>query len=103
VSDPYDFPAKIQIQTHNLCNYACKMCPYPSSSGRKREPMSERLLERLLSELKRERRSVDLCLMLQNEPLLDARFPELLRQAHAHEFVKSIYTVTNSRPILAFP
>jgi radical SAM protein with 4Fe4S-binding SPASM domain len=95
VSDLLDFPSKIQIQTHNLCNYACKMCPYPAGSPRKREQMPESLLERLLAELERERRAVDLCLMLQNEPLLDARFPALLASAHASPFVKSIYTVTN--------
>lgn len=95
MSHSFDFPTKIQIQTHNLCNYACKMCPYPSRSEHKLRQMKEELLGRLLDELNREQRSVQLCLMLQNEPLLDPRFLSLLRKAHENELVRSIYTVTN--------
>lgn len=92
-----DFPSKIQIQTINLCNYACPMCPYPQQSeGRVRSTLDVDLFYKIVSEVREAKRRVKLCLMLQNDPLLDRRFIEFLDYAHAAEdAVSSISTVTN--------
>jgi radical SAM protein with 4Fe4S-binding SPASM domain len=92
-----DFPRKIQIQTVNRCNYACQMCPYPEvADGVRTRHMEDSLLLRLLDEVRGEGRRVRLCLMLQNEPLLDRRFVDFLRLAHdADDAVETISAVSN--------
>lgn len=91
-----DFPTKIQLQTINLCNYACGMCPYPDlGEGRSKQLLSEALYTKLLEELAERRRDVQLCLMLQNEPLLDRRFVDFVARANAHPFVSRVATVSN--------
>lgn len=92
-----DFPSKIQIQTINLCNYACPMCPYPDlSEGRVRSTLDVDLFYKIVAEVRAAKRRVKLCLMLQNDPLLDRRFVEFLDYAHAaDDAISSISTVTN--------
>lgn len=95
--DRLDFPRRIQIQTINLCNYACRMCPYPAAAeGARLARMDEALFRRVIQEVREAQRKVKLSLMLQNEPLLDRRFLEFLRHAHdAADAVESVSTVTN--------
>lgn len=92
-----DFPSKIQIQTHNRCNYLCPMCPYPEMApegGGVR--LDGELYYRLVNEVREAGRRVKLCLMLQNEPLLDKRFLEFLDHAHgAEDAIVSVSTVSN--------
>ncbi|MDY7228808.1 radical SAM/SPASM domain-containing protein [Hyalangium rubrum] len=92
-----DFPSKIQIQTTNRCNYTCPMCPYPESAGgREGVRLDDALYHRLIKEVREAGRRVKLCLMLQNEPLLDKRFLDLLDEAHrAEDAIASISTVSN--------
>ncbi len=92
----WDFPRKIQVQTFDGCNYRCVMCPYPETAASERRHLSIDLFKRMLAELEREKAGVQLCLMLQNEPLLDKRFLEFLELAHAAtDGVKDVATVTN--------
>lgn len=96
-TDLLGFPHKIQIQTYDSCNYKCGACPYPETSeGKVRTRMEAALLSRIIAEVREAGRRVRLCLMLQNEPLLDRRFLDLLDEAHAAEdVIESISTVTN--------
>lgn len=93
----FDFPQKIQIQTHNRCNFACRMCPYPTTNKlQDRHRMDENLFRRIVDETQEAGRKVKLCLMLQNEPLLDKRFKDFVEYAHsATDGIASISTVTN--------
>jgi radical SAM protein with 4Fe4S-binding SPASM domain len=93
----FDFPAKIQIQTINRCNYGCPMCPYPEVTAREAQVrLDGDLFRRLIGEVRDAGRRVRLCLMLQNEPLLDRRFRDFLDEAHrAEDAIASISTVTN--------
>jgi sulfatase maturation enzyme AslB (radical SAM superfamily) len=97
IPEELDFPSKIQIQTINLCNYACPMCPYPDQSeGRVRSMLDVDLFYKIVAQVRAAKRRVKLCLMLQNDPLLDRRFLEFLDYAHAAEdAISSISTVTN--------
>lgn len=101
--DWLSFPSKIQIQTVNLCNYGCPMCPYPqTSAGVSRAEMEPGLLRKLVGEVREAGRKVKLCLMLQNEPLLDRRFTDFLDYAHAAEdAVSSVHTITNGSALSA--
>ena len=92
-----DFPSKIQIQTVNRCNYLCPMCPYPEVTAQEdKTQIDSELFERLIDEVRQAGRQVKLCLMLQNEPLLDRRFVDFLDLAHRSEdAVSSISTVSN--------
>ncbi|MCP3102945.1 radical SAM protein [Myxococcus sp. K15C18031901] len=91
------FPSKLQIQTINRCNYTCPMCPYPDvAGGREGISLDTALFRRLIDEVRAAGRKVKLCIMLQNEPLLDKRFLELVDYAHAAEdAISSISTVSN--------
>lgn len=90
------FPRRIQLQTHNRCNYRCGMCPYPQTSkGVAAQWMSEGLYRRILEQISAQDRPVALCLMLQNEPLIDRRFVDWVTEAHAIETIDVVATVTN--------
>lgn len=93
----FAFPQKVQLQTIDACNYRCGLCPYPTlSKGRARTRMDVSLLDRIIGDVRGAGRQVQLCLMLQNEPLLDHRFGHLLEQAHsASDAVSSVAAVTN--------
>jgi len=75
-------PISAAIQTVDRCNAACVMCPY-SSTHRQGPPtvMSDELFERVVRELHRAGTVRTICLMLQNEPLLDRRLGERVRVA----------------------
>ncbi len=91
------FPSKIQIQTINRCNFSCSMCPYPNLTALENKvQLNSDLFRRLIDEAQALKRKIKLCLMLQNEPLLDHNFINFLDYAHKHkDTVKSISTVTN--------
>jgi radical SAM protein with 4Fe4S-binding SPASM domain len=104
VSSPdFAFPRKIQIQTHNRCNFACSMCPYEAAAtSSSRVQMDKDLLRKIIGEVAAENEHVELCLMLQNEPLLDRRFLDFLDDAHsAVSVVDSVSTVTNGSTLTA--
>jgi radical SAM protein with 4Fe4S-binding SPASM domain len=93
----FAFPRKVQIQTVDACNFRCPACPYPLRLGGPARPrMDPSLLDGIIAETRAAGRTIKLCLMLQNEPLLDRRFLQLLSQAHeAEDAVESIASVTN--------
>jgi radical SAM protein with 4Fe4S-binding SPASM domain len=75
-------PISVDLQTIDRCNAACVMCPYPSQdhSGPARR-MDDALYTRILHELRDIGTVRTICLMLQNEPLLDRRLHERAREA----------------------
>ncbi|MDQ3973519.1 MAG: radical SAM protein [Actinomycetota bacterium] len=98
MSEPVSaFPQKIQVQTQNRCNFACSMCPYPALAPEQDQvQMESELFCRLVDEVAAANAQVQLCLMLQNEPLLDRRFVDFLDYAHgATDAIVSVSTVTN--------
>lgn len=69
---PHYFPSKIQIQTVNLCNASCIMCPLSTSKKKKPEVMSNELFEKIIKEIVQEQSPFTFVfLYLQNEPLID--------------------------------
>ena len=67
------FPSIFQIQTINLCNAACEMCPISKMSNIKTEVMSDKLYEKIVKEISDEYlRFTTVYPYLQNEPLMDA-------------------------------
>jgi MoaA/NifB/PqqE/SkfB family radical SAM enzyme len=93
----FEYPRKIQIQTIDLCNYRCPMCPYPAlSEGRVPTRMRPDLFTRIITDVREAGRRVRLCLMLQNEPLLDPGVYDLIEEANAaQDAIISVSTVTN--------
>ena len=77
-------PIYVQLQTVDGCNGACLMCPHaaPTRPGQARV-MEPALYERILTELHAAGTVQVLCLMLQNEPLLDPLLAERIRRARA--------------------
>jgi MoaA/NifB/PqqE/SkfB family radical SAM enzyme len=102
MSKLFSFPKKIQIQTINLCNYSCRMCPYPAGSDLKAQRLERALFTRIIEDVRNAGERVELCLMLQNEPLLDKRFIDFLAEAHeASDAIIEISTVTNGSTLNA--
>lgn len=96
------FPTKVQIQTISLCNYACTMCPYPeTSAGKVTRRLEWGVFDSIVEQIGQQEQVVMLCLMLQNEPLLDKRFIDFVERADRCPTVGSISTVTNGSPLSA--
>jgi len=90
-------PTSIQIQTTDRCNAACAMCPYSSRvrTGPANE-MPDALFTRILEGLRETGAIRSICLMLQNEPLLDRRLHERVRQIRRLLPGVFVTTVTNA-------
>jgi sulfatase maturation enzyme AslB (radical SAM superfamily) len=71
-------PLKLHLQTIDVCNGRCIVCPYPSKAASKtsRNTMSDTLLEEVCRQFSRPGTMDSCLLMLQNEPFLDSRFAE---------------------------
>ena len=66
------FPSVFQIQTINLCNSSCIMCPISDKQKKKIEIISDTLFKKIITEIISESRSGTIILpYLQNEPLMD--------------------------------
>jgi radical SAM protein with 4Fe4S-binding SPASM domain len=65
------FPFEILIQTTNLCNASCVMCPVSSAQREDVEYMSDDLFAKIIDEVARESWLAFVYLHLQNEPLTD--------------------------------
>lgn len=73
-------PISAGIQTIDRCNATCPMCPYASIQPQGPPTvMSDELFERVVRELHRPGTVRKICLMLQNEPLLDRRLGDRVR------------------------
>lgn len=69
---PLSFPTMFQIQTNNLCNGSCIMCPISQEKNKKPGSMSDELFERIIKEISENRtENTFVWLHLQNEPLTD--------------------------------
>lgn len=78
-NDP-PFPSVIQIQTINQCNGSCFMCPNSKIKNKKVEIMSDKLFEKIISEIINEEKSATMIFMyLQNEPLMDENLFKKIR------------------------
>lgn len=75
-------PIYVQVQTIDLCNQRCLMCPYSArqghGSGRR---MEAGLYSRILEELRRAGTVTEFSPMLQNEPLLDPALGDRVAEA----------------------
>jgi len=66
------FPTIFQIQTTNLCNGSCLMCPISSKSNIKPKKMLNELFKKIIDEIIENNLSHSyIYLYLQNEPLMD--------------------------------
>lgn len=66
------FTSAFCIQTINLCNGSCIMCPIGKNSQKKDMKMSDNLFEKIVIEIAQNHlRSTYIYLFLQNEPLMD--------------------------------
>ena len=66
------FPTSFCIQTINLCNGACIMCPVGQNDKKKAVVMSNSLFEKIIEEISQDRLKFKyIYLFLQNEPLMD--------------------------------
>jgi MoaA/NifB/PqqE/SkfB family radical SAM enzyme len=75
-------PIQVQVQTVTGCNGHCTMCPASAGrTGAAGERMDARLYEHVLRQLRGAGTVRTLCLMLQNEPLLDPGLEERVRVA----------------------
>jgi MoaA/NifB/PqqE/SkfB family radical SAM enzyme len=90
-----EFPAYIELQTISTCNSRCRICPMEwTASALPQGRMSDALLDRILGEIADHApviRSVEP--YLNNEPLLDRRFLDVLRRIRAaHECTVEVST-----------
>jgi len=94
-------PRTVHIQTTDRCNAACIMCPYSTVNNSARgNEMDDKLYRHIIDEISRSACTRVLCLMLQNEPLLDKKLPDRIRLAR--ELLGNdirIMTVTNGAPL----
>ncbi len=94
-------PPSIQIQTIDRCNATCIMCPYSSVAGSvSANLMDDDLYRHIIEEIAQIGKTGIVCLMLQNEPLLDRKLPDRVRLAK--EILARgvrVITVTNGSPL----
>lgn len=100
------YPTIIQIGTHNRCNGRCQMCPYPHTVGEQpKQEISRELVAKIFSEIaewKIARKHAGVIVFtLQNEPLLDKRIPEFMRDARAKLGSKWEIEVTTNGTLLS--
>ena len=86
----------VQLQTISACNGKCIMCPYPESwqqanPGR----MSDEMLDKIYEQL-RPMQLNRFCLYLENEPFLDNRLLDRLRQARDMLRTRQLHLATNA-------
>ncbi len=69
---PLPFPTLFQIQTNNLCNGSCIMCPISQEKHRIPGKMTDELFEKIIKEISDNKtKDTFIWLHLQNEPLTD--------------------------------
>jgi len=68
----HSFPSLFQIQTINSCNGNCIMCPNSQNKNFKPELMPNKLFEKIVNEISKEKsKHTYIYTYLQNEPLMD--------------------------------
>lgn len=79
-NNDYETFSRIEIETNTNCNRACRICPY-SISPRPLGYMSQDIYNLLLDQLSDIDYKGQLAPCFYNEPLLDKRLPDLIRNA----------------------
>lgn len=75
-------PLYVQVQTLDLCNQNCLMCPYGTTPGHgSGNRMDDRLYSHILDQLARAGTVTEFSPMLQNEPLLDPALGDRIAEA----------------------
>lgn len=95
------FPMVIQVQTINRCNAACAFCPYSYTIHlQEKRTMDDALYSRIVEECAVEPDLQDFVPMSKNEPLLDVKLEQRVREfkakARPHQMVE---LVTNGSPL----
>ena len=95
------FPMAIQVQTINRCNAACSFCPYPYTIHlQEKQIMDDALYSKIVDECVSESDLHDFVPMSKNEPLLDIKMEQRIKQfrskAQPHQVVE---LVTNGSPL----
>tara|TARA_Y100000590_G_C15746831_1_gene1022420 strand:+ start:185 stop:1147 length:963 start_codon:yes stop_codon:yes gene_type:complete len=84
----HDFPYEVRIETVNACNSTCSFCPMNiysvETKNRKVVRMDENLYDKIIKELHDEDFSGDLKFYTENEPLLDRRLTDFVKNAKKH-------------------
>ena len=79
------FPYEVRIETINACNSTCAFCPMniysEETKNRTTVRMDEDLFEKIIKELHNEKFDGDLKFYTENEPLLDRRLTDFVREA----------------------
>jgi len=82
LSSSTTFPIWMDIETINRCNGKCSFCPANTKDeARPYKLMEDKLFEKILNELEALNYSGVLTLFNSNEPFLDKRMPDMLKEA----------------------
>ena len=93
---PLPSPLRIKIETLTRCNKKCVFCPVPLRQDNiKDKKMSWDTFNKIISELKNAAFDGEICLNLNNEPLLDTRIPEMITHVRKELPASHIYLITN--------
>ncbi len=78
---PVPFPTLFQVQTNNLCNGVCIMCPIAQQKNTKPGKMTDEVFEKIIKEItEHTTKDTFLWLHLQNEPLTDPTVFDKIRR-----------------------
>jgi len=89
----------IQIQTIDLCNRSCYFCPNSQDIRKTGSLMPEKTFSRILEQLKELDYTGAIKPYLQNEPLLDQRLPEFIREIRK-TFPKNVICINTNGDLL---
>ncbi|WP_437560464.1 radical SAM protein [Acidithiobacillus sulfuriphilus] len=95
-----DYPQEVSFETYTKCNAACSFCPYPSLE-REGEKMSDELVDKILSELSRIPKNIDLVITphVVNDPLIDKRMFSIYKRINDEIPNAKIRIFTNGAPL----
>lgn len=87
------FPLVVQVQTINRCNASCSFCPYPYAVHlQEKRVMDDELYSKIVDECTSEPGLLDFVPMSKNEPLLNVKMEERIREfrvkAQPHQIVE---------------
>jgi radical SAM protein with 4Fe4S-binding SPASM domain len=100
------FPLVIQVQTINRCNASCSFCPYPYTVHlQEKRIMDDELYSKIVDECVREPELLDFIPMSKNEPLLDIKMEQRIREfrskAQPHQIVELVTNGSALTPVRA--
>ena len=75
------FPLIFQIQTIDLCNGSCIMCPNSTLTKKKPCYMTDQLFNKIIQEIVTESKMSLILFFLQNEPLMDPKIAQKIKLA----------------------